>query len=358
MKKGDLVHICRHVWPYLTKEDFLHHNYSSVFEYFMANGRIAPTRRNSLDSVGITEIISIVGHLTTVNDALSSRENAIICARLKLPDSLPETTVLGCLNIALRMILTLNIRPISHLKDHSLSATPSTIIDWRPDLSLHDSIEAHFIENNRFITSMTTGRIDPAISLPYICTYRGFRVFWTSNLAEHLSISWKSRIITVYEHKIFLWNHLGDAKRTVIPRPILEEAIDTLNLLFPLNDSLTSTYLAQNGKTFLGLGYCTRPRDLSLDLAKFNFWRDRIADLVEIMNEEPRGLKQLALERDGRNMLPFATFWVAIAVAVLTILSLPFAIVSMRYTILQYDLALAQACSDPDRQNFLPQYCN
>ncbi|KAI1084375.1 hypothetical protein F5B20DRAFT_524664 [Whalleya microplaca] len=357
MKKEDLIQICHHIWPYLTKEEFLHHNYTSVFEYFTENGRTAPIRRNSLDSIGISEVISIIGQLTTVDNALASRANAITCARLKLPDSMSESTVLGCLDMALRMILTLNIRPISHLRDLSTSPMPPTIIYWRPDLSLHDAIEAHFIENTQVTRSMTTGRIDPSISLPYLCTYRGFRIFWTSNLAEHLSISWNSKIITVYEHKIFLWNHLRDTKRTVIPRPILEEAIDTLNLLFPLNDPLTKTYLTQNGKTFSGLGYCTRPRDRSLELGKFNFWRDRIADLVGIMNEQPRGLRQLALERNGRNMMPFVTFWVATAVAILTILNLPFAIVSMRYAMLQYDLALAQACSDPGAQNTLPQFC-
>ena len=134
---------------------------------------------------------------------------------------------------------------------------------------------------------MKSGRIDPSLTIPYLCHYKGYRVFWTSNLAEHLSINWRCRIVTIYEHKISLWNYLGSRKQTVIPRPILEEAIDTLNLLFPLDDSLTKIFLKQNCKTFHGLGYCSRPREQALDLVRFNFWRERIASLAEIMNEEP-----------------------------------------------------------------------
>lgn len=90
---------------------------------------------------------------------------------------------------------------------------------------------------------------------------------------------------------------------------------------------------------------------------RFNFWRGGIAELAEIMNEEPRGLKRLALEKDGRNLLPFVTFWMATSVALLTILNLPFAIVSMVYTIRQCGLALAEACARPGAKDSLPQYC-
>ncbi|KAJ2979998.1 hypothetical protein NUW58_g7060 [Xylaria curta] len=252
---------------------------------------------------------------------------------------------------ALRMMLCLDVR--IGTEEGFRSRAGSSTIDWGDSTSLAGAIENHFVSDGPHTRGLITGRIDPSISIAYLCSYRGFKVFWTSNISEHLSISWKSKIITIFEHKVFLWNHLRNSKTPIIPRSILEEAIDTLNLLFPLNDRLTTTFLAQNGKDFQGLGYCSRPRDLCLDLGRFNIWRDRIAELVEIMNEEPKGFKQLALEKNGRNFLPFVTFWVAIAVALLSLLNLPFAIISMQYTVKQYDLALAQAVSH-SREHFLP----
>ncbi|KAJ8127022.1 hypothetical protein O1611_g6615 [Lasiodiplodia mahajangana] len=169
----------------------------------------------------------------------------------------------------------------------------------------------------RYTSGMVTGRIHPSLSLAYLCNDRGFKVFWTLNISEHLNIGWKSKITTIYEDKVFLWNHLRNSKTPIVPREILEGAIDTLNLLFLLNNRLMTTLLAQNGKECQGLGYCSRPRDLCLDLGKFNIWKDHIAELVEVMNEEPIGLKQPTLEKDGRNFLPFITFWVVIYVGVI-----------------------------------------
>ncbi|KAK8103489.1 uncharacterized protein PG998_010522 [Apiospora kogelbergensis] len=196
------------------------------------------------------------------------------------------------------------------------------------------------------------------MSMAYLCQRRGFKVYWTSNLADHLNVNWRYKTITVYEHKIFLWNTLQYSSNSLTPPWILVEAIDTLNVLFPLGDEMTNKLLQRHSKVLSGIGYCGSPRHKCLDLAKFSIWRDSMADLVEIMNEEPSGVRQLALESDGRNMLPFLTFWVAIVVATLGVLSIPFAIVSMKYTVKQYDLALAQACSAPGAQDSLPHYCN
>lgn len=342
MLKDDFIGICRHIWPKLEKEQYLHRTYAGVLSYFETQTRNL-TNDGSGSGSDIPNIISIIHGFTSNRDALFTRGNCIAATTACLPVSTSEAVVISCSERALRIMLSLDIR-IGQRREY-ISRVGSSVIDWGDNISLSSAIEHHFTSGSSYTRGMMTGRIDPSFSLPYLCTHRGFKVFWTSNLSEHLNISWKSKIITIYEHKIVLWNHMRDSKAPVIPRAILEEAIDTLNLLFPLNDRLTRTYLAQNGKDFQGLGYCSRPRDVCLDLGKFNIWRDRIAELVEIMNEEPKGLKQLSLEKDGRNLLPFVTFWIAIGVAVLSLLNLPFAIISMRYTIKQYELSLAQAVS-------------
>ena len=122
-----------------------------------------------------------------------------------------------------------------------------------------------------------------------------------------------------------------------------------------MNDSPTKRFLKQSGKSFYGLGYCKRER--CYELEKFRIWRERIADLMDVMDEEPKGVQQLALSKDGRNLLSFATFWVASTVAILTIISIAFGTVQTIYSVKQYNLAIAQACSAPGAMDALPQYC-
>lgn len=305
-------------------------------------------------------IVSLICELAQANDLLSSKERAIESAtRLTSFDSpsMEPALSFAYLDLALRIMFLLDIRAAPQESYPSPTFTPAPFVKWESGSSLEESIKSHFFSRQSFTTSTSTGRIDATLSIPYLCNTKNFRVFWTSNLADHLSINWKSRIINVYEHKIVLWNHLQTPKRTIIPHTILGEAIDTLNLIFPLGDPLTKLFLQQNGKSFYGLGYCGRPRDSCLDLGHFQHWKHRIADLVEIMNQEPRGLKQLALERNGKNLLPFLTFWVAIGVALLAFLSIPFGIVSMYYSKMQYELARDQACLDPEARQSLSRYC-
>ncbi|KAI0486780.1 hypothetical protein F4859DRAFT_466893 [Xylaria cf. heliscus] len=355
MLEHEFVETCRQIWPNLTKEEYCHKAYAAIFRYFETQTRTTAKFNGSDKALGFSNLWAIIDGLTLNRDVILTRSSYIASVKAQFPEPTSETIITNYGERALRMMLGLDIRIDSRGIG---SRAGSSTIDWGDSTSLAEAIENHFVSDGHHTRGMITGRIDPSLSLAHLCTCRGFKVFWTSNISEHLTISWKSKIITVYEHKIFLWNHLRSSTSSIIPRPILEEAIDTLNLLFPLNDRPTTTFLAQNGKDFQGLGYCSRPRDLCLDLGRFNVWRDRIAELVEIMNEEPKGLKQLALEKDGRNFLPFVTFWVAIAVALLSLLSIPFTIVSMFYTIKQFDLALAQACADPDTRDALPQYCS
>ncbi|KAI0526412.1 hypothetical protein F5B22DRAFT_632898 [Xylaria bambusicola] len=346
MLREEYNQICRSIWPNLTKEEYFRNVYAGMQRYFESQ-----TCREGRDDCAI--ILSIIDELMSKEHTLVSRSSYIAAVRTKLSRPSSEATVLSYSERTLRMMLNLDIR-VGQGRE-SISRVGSFTIDWDDLTSLGEAIENHFAVDSR---RAVTGRIDPALSLGYLCTHRGFKVFWTSNISEHLHISWKSKIVMVYEHKLFLWNHLRNSESPIIPRLVLEEAIDTLNLLFPLNDRLTTKFLAQNGKEFQGLGYCSRSRDICLDIGNFKVWRERIAELVEVMNEEPKGLKQLVLEKDGRNLLPFVTFWVAVVVAFLSLLNLPFAMVSMNYSIKQYDLALAQACSEPNAQNTLPKYCS
>jgi hypothetical protein len=177
-------------------------------------------------------------------------------------------------------------------------------------------------------------------------------VNWIDNLADHLKVDWKSRILFIYQHKIALWNHIQYTDKALFPEGLLEEAMDTLNLLFPLLDAPTKGFLMQHGKTFDRLGYCKRPRNLSL--GRYQYWQTHLRDLIDVFNEHPRGIQQLKLQRDGGNLMQFATFWMAAAVGILTIISIAFGIVQTIFSIKQYELARAQACTSPGAATAMP----
>jgi hypothetical protein len=236
---------------------------------------------------------------------------------------------------------------------------------WHENVSLRSLVESHFatpLSKAKIIGSSQVVAVDPMFTMAHLVNYYGFRIYWTSNLLEHLSISWKFKILSIYEHKICLWNHIVCGKDTPVPRFVFEEALDTLNLLFPFDDAGTKSLLQKEGVSFYSLGLCGRDR--VLDLNKYQHWRAPLERLVELQSQPPSGLSQLRWNKDGRNALQFATFWIATTVAVLTIFSFAFGILSTMYAkkgydvaMLQYELALAQACAAEGSALQLPSFC-
>ncbi|RBR24529.1 uncharacterized protein FIESC28_02725 [Fusarium coffeatum] len=180
----------------------------------------------------------------------------------------------------------------------------------------------------------------------------GYAINWTHDLSDHLAIDWKYKEITVYEHKIHLFNHLRFPDNAIIPEDIVAEAIDTLNLLFPFQDDATKRFLDKEKKLFYGLGFCNRPRKLDLD--DYTFWRDRIEDLGYILRQPAVGLHQLRLDKGGSNMLQISAFWITVVLGLVTLVSIAFAVGATVYgvkqysiSLKQYELAVAEACLDP-----------
>jgi hypothetical protein len=182
---------------------------------------------------------------------------------------------------------------------------------------------------------------------------RGVKIQWTDNLVDHLNFDKRRRILSVYEHKICLVNHLKGKDSTIIPHAVLQEAIDTMNLLFPFADVQTRDLLSKESKPFYGLGSDMRGR--MLNLSDYDVWRNRVSVLVDVFNEPPRDFRQLISDR--RKLIDWVTLWIGILVLVLTIVSIASGTVSSVYAIKQYELALAQACSGADLPAQLERLC-
>jgi hypothetical protein len=104
--------------------------------------------------------------------------------------------------------------------------------------------------------------------------------------------------------------------RPPIPLEVLRETLLSLNLLFPLWDSDTAALLECEKQKFHETGPFTNS---NLTLTDFDHWRDRLSELREILDTPPVSWAQLW--RDRRNPQQFWTFWIALFILLLTIMS-------------------------------------
>ena len=103
-----------------------------------------------------------------------------------------------------------------------------------------------------------------------------------------------------------------------IPSELLKETISSLDLLFPFWDNETVTLLRKEKQTFHTYGSVEATNNLSLQ--DFGYWRDRLLELHEEVFQSPP-VSWAQLWRDRRSPQQFWTFWIALAILFLTILS-------------------------------------
>ncbi len=103
-----------------------------------------------------------------------------------------------------------------------------------------------------------------------------------------------------------------------MPLRVLEETKLSLDLLFPFWDSSTVALLAKEKQDFHESGPFEVTR--TLNLMDFDCWRDRLLELHEEIFQSPP-ISWAQLWRDRRIPQQFWTFWIAIMILILTILS-------------------------------------
>jgi hypothetical protein len=343
------------LWLQIPRQDLTSEDYRRFTEYIGSKCKALDARSNPLQPISSEDMLVVIRELQLHKS--STRAKIVHTLGEKLRAKSPTITAVSkSVDLAATIWLTINIRSTSEL----LHQDPA-VLRWREDQSLSALAAAHFKSTGT--KASATVRLGDDLTMANLIAGYGFRIRWTHNLAEHLSFDGAGKIITIYEHKICLRNHLQFKNETALPTAILEEAIDTLNLLFPFGEPSTDSLLRRQGKPFYGLGYCGRQRMLDID--KYSFWRGSIQELQRVMDEPPSGLQQLALARNRRNVLSFATFWMATAVSILTIISLVSGVLSTLYAkraydlaLLQYELSLAQACTESGAREHLPGFCS
>lgn len=334
-------------WPDLSPAEYgsTGKQYSRLYDYFDRELAVMDGNSDFFAVVTYGAMVALVEELVGVGSGIS-REEALNAARNVAGPEPSEDKLMRSVDIAVRVWLTLDVS--------SLDLRRPGLLSWSSKQTLAEVVQSHFrdLDQEHRRTPLSDGTIDADLKADHLVAYHGYTIVWTDNLAAHLTINWKHKTLTVYEHKITLHNHLRFPGSCVIPADVLGEAIDTLNLLFPFQDNGTKRFLTKHKKPFYGLGMCNRPRKLKL--SDYSYWRSRVADLVYISAGPAVGLRQLRLNKDGGNLLQFATFWIATAVGVLTVVSIAIGVAATVYGAKQYELALRQyelsilqLCVDP-----------
>lgn len=254
-----------------------------------------------------------------------------------------ENAIKRSIELTVRLWLTLNVNSTAIAVGPILAH--AGMLEWSTGQSLDTLIASQFGTSSReksvlsHPTSKDLPTVGPDFTAANLVNICSIKLIWSNNLADHLRYDRKRRILTIYKHKICLINHMKASSGCPIPTSVLEEALDTINLLFPFGDQATKRLLAQERQlAFYGLGNCGRDRQE--DLKGFRCWREQLAELDEVFNEPPQTWRQLVVDR--RKLVDWAAFWITAMVLLLTLVSIPCSIIQTVYTVKSYNLALAQ----------------
>ena len=221
------------------------------------------------------------------------------------------------MDLAACLLTMLNIR-----NEQLRLQTPLTpTIQWDDELTLETLVADQFPIASWSVSSRE-GRLHPAFTAAAMVRICGLKISWTTCLADHLRLDQEFKILRVFPYKQSLLDHLEGVRKhrqpALVADSVLAETIQSLDLLFPHWDFQTNKLLKEHGQSFHQVG--PFPSSRRLNLCDFEHWRDRLAELYEeVYCCPPASWAQLWADR--RNPQQWYTFWIALLILLLTIVS-------------------------------------
>ena len=324
--------------------------YASYFKYFQWSISIISWPHNHFDK-GLFAAQSYADLARFVKSLNSMANYSRASIALELKQEFPycsDAQILRSMEIAVRLWLMLNVRSEDFPVGPSLSYISETA--WPERTSLKTLIEDTFFPDS-LLPNSHSSRIDPTFTVRNLRKLCRVKIQWTGNLRDHLSYDHLTATLYLFPHKICLISHLESCE--VFPKDLLVDTIKTLDLLFPLGEESTHRYLDEIGQSFHRTSSRVLYRATSFE--EFRYWRKRLVELHDVYNQTPGSLFQLW--HDRRNPIQWWTFWLAAAIALMTVI---FGVIGSytgfrQVSIAQksYELAVSQACS----QENPPKFC-
>ncbi|KAL6406196.1 hypothetical protein AUP68_10364 [Ilyonectria robusta] len=229
------------------------------------------------------------------------------------------------LNLAVRLLLMLRIGVVEY------QLIPRRCLRW-DEGTLRDSVYQRFGETP--IMNVDGVRLPKAFNSWSLETIGSIEISFTDNLADHLLLIEDDSKVLILHYASFLDCQRLRGSESLFPPGFAEETLQTLALLFPqsmvhgssspkTSMELWFRKLCNTRSTYTideRLGRCGNLRTEDRQIKSFLFWRDRLVILKQAYDEAaPRTLSQFW--HDGRNGGQWYTFWVAIIILVVTIIS-------------------------------------
>ena len=241
-----------------------------------------------------------------------------IVARLQsiFPQS-SQDHITRSVDLAVGLWMSLNVRARDAPVGPWLSDV--TTVEWTQKQSLRNLVEDTFPKcaislAPTLSTLYDRAHIDPAFNVMALQKICRVNVKWTSNLKDHLRFDHSRRTVHIYPHKVCLLNHFEWCN--VYPRDLLLETIQTLDLLFPYGDNSTERYLEESNQPFYRTS-SSFTQACPSSLAEFCYWRQRLMELDRVFREPPTSVDRLWYDR--RNPMQWYTFWLAVLIAILSV---------------------------------------
>ncbi|KAF5532465.1 hypothetical protein FMEXI_12422 [Fusarium mexicanum] len=340
--------ILNRIWPHMPRSDF--DTYVDLYDrYFLfLEEQISLIERKSIlySAKSIDDLASVIDQI---------RQHTYKKKSELFANSSDET--MRSADMAIRVWLMVHI-------EHSTSGSAS-FYQWPKTMPLSLLIQDWYPQARK--PGAEPRQISQSFSIANLTRYYGFQVKWTSDLTQHLSIDWEYKQITIFEHAIALRNHLAYPDDCPLRMEFVQEAVDTIKLLFP-DDKDTKAFLSREGRKFFKIPF---GRERSLSLGDFSHWETEISQLLDVWEQGPSGWSQLRLRPDRSNFLEYSTFWAAAVVLLLTVISIVFGVAglvlakkaldvsvkSLDISVKSYELSLAIACAEANATETLPTFC-
>ena len=262
--------------------------------------------------------------------------------------------------------LTARLWLMIHMESSVGPIVPQTPLIWQDDISLREAFKLWF-PKCRPPSRENTHRVARELTVVNLRKLHGVDVWWTPNLKDHLEYHHETRTLRVFSHKVCLQSHLKVEEQeikqqevtqqdsgqqeinSIFPVRLLDETIRTLDILFPFGDDRTMAYLEDQGQNFYGLTTPRHSRYMSADLNDFDYWRDRLAVLYDLLDQPPSTLVGMLYDR--RNPIQWWTFWLAVffstLIFVFGVAGLILGFKQLSLSQKAHALAVSQACVQP-----------
>ncbi|QIW99865.1 hypothetical protein AMS68_005383 [Peltaster fructicola] len=195
------------------------------------------------------------------------------------------------------------------------SASGQRRLDWTTG-RLSDALEAFYKD-----PELGEVKFERLFDISALERVAGFKLEWTSNLAEHLAIHdlGDKHSVRVFQHATWL----NAVNKELFPVGFIDETLDTLALLLPSRRPAVVKWFKKKSKQHehpsdQGMLSIRRLSPEDRHIESFHYWHDRLVLLKEAFDDtEPVTLKEWWYDR--RKSVQRSTFWVAVLVLVLTV---------------------------------------